>query len=552
MAPERGRSAAVLQVRDLHVYYGRSHALQGVDLAVEHGVHAVVGRNGMGKTTLCNAIMGLLPVRRGTVRFEGGDITGEPPHRIATRGIGYCPQGRRLWPSLSVDEHLKLADAGGGWSVERIYDTFPRLAERRGNGGGQLSGGEQQMLAIGRALLQDPRLLVLDEPTEGLAPVIVEQVAELLASLGDEGDVAILLIEQNIAVATSVADEVSIMVNGRVSRTLPAAELAGDRVLQERLLGVGRHAHDESDAAGASGGTTDSVSTTHVGPDRAPTRRPPASPARSSAGTRASDRFGDRPAVPPTRWTAAGGAREGTDPARPVRLERSAALASARPFDAPLEPLWREPPGGRLAALGGEVVVAGTWDTKGDELGFLRERLAAAGVASRSVDLSTSGRPSAADVPPHLVAAYHPRGAGAVFAGGAAPDRGAANAAMGEAFARWIAHQPEPAGVLSAGGSGGTALVAPGVRALPIGVPKVLVSTVASGDVSPYVGASDVMMMYSVTDVQGLNRISRDVLGNAAAALAGMVIGRRGAQTSATGDGTRRRAGGAVTRARAP
>ena len=120
---------------------------------------------------------------------------------------------------------------------------------------------------------------------------------------------------------------------------------------------------------------------------------------------------------------------------------------------------------------------------------------------------------------------------------------------MGEAFARWIAHQPEPAGVLSAGGSGGTALVAPGVRALPIGVPKVLVSTVASGDVSPYVGASDVMMMYSVTDVQGLNRISRDVLGNAAAALAGMVIGRRGAQTSATGDGTRRRAGGAVTRA---
>ena len=347
MAPERGRSAAVLQVRDLHVYYGRSHALQGVDLAVEHGVHAVVGRNGMGKTTLCNAIMGLLPVRRGTVRFEGGDITGEPPHRIATRGIGYCPQGRRLWPSLSVDEHLKLADAGGGWSVERIYDTFPRLAERRGNGGGQLSGGEQQMLAIGRALLQDPRLLVLDEPTEGLAPVIVEQVAELLASLGDEGDVAILLIEQNIAVATSVADEVSIMVNGRVSRTLPAAELAGDRVLQERLLGVGRHAHDESDAAGASGGTTDSVSTTHVGPDRAPTRRPPASPARSSAGTRASDRFGDRPAVPPTRWTAAGGAREGTDPARPVRLERSAALASARPFDAPLEPLWREPPGGR-------------------------------------------------------------------------------------------------------------------------------------------------------------------------------------------------------------
>ena len=187
------------------------------------------------------------------------------------------------------------------------------------------------------------------------------------------------------------------------------------------------------------------------------------------------------------------------------------------------EDAWREPAGGRVAGLGAaEAVVAGTFDTKGAELGFLHERLAAAGVRSRSVDLSTSGEGSSADVPPHHVAAYHPRGAPAVFGG----DRGASVAAMAVAFERWMAHQSVPAGAIGAGGSGGTALVAPAFRSLPVGVPKVLVSTVASGDVAPYVGASDIMMMYSVTDVQGLNRISREVLGNAAHALAGMIRSR--------------------------
>jgi len=193
--PERRRShqnpATVLQVRGLHVYYGQSHALQGIDLSLERGVHAVVGRNGMGKTTLCNAIMGLVPVAGGSIRFDGEEIAGRAPHQIAARGIGYTPQGRRLWPSLTVDEHLRLAASGSGaWTIERIYETFPRLAERRSNGGAQLSGGEQQMLAIARALVQDPQLLVLDEPTEGLAPVVVRQVEDLLASLAAEGDVA--------------------------------------------------------------------------------------------------------------------------------------------------------------------------------------------------------------------------------------------------------------------------------------------------------------------------------------------------------------------------
>ena len=180
--PRRSQPNAVLQISGLNVYYGRSHALQGVDLTLEHGVLSVVGRNGMGKTTLCKTIMGLVRASSGSIRMNGQDLTSLQPAQIARLGIGYVPQGRRLWRSLSVDEHLRLSAGGrrGGWSVERIYDTFPRLAERKNNGGGQLSGGEQQMLAIARALLTNPRLLVMDEPTEGLAPVIVSQVEEML------------------------------------------------------------------------------------------------------------------------------------------------------------------------------------------------------------------------------------------------------------------------------------------------------------------------------------------------------------------------------------
>src|SRR5262249_45047969 len=158
-------SVAALEVRGLDVCYGHSHALQGVDLTLESGVFSVVGRNGMGKTTLCNAIMGLVPASGGSVRVRGDDVTSMSPARIARRGVGYVPQGRRLWRSLTVDEHMRLAGGirRGSWTVERIYETFPRLAERKNHGGGQLSGGEQQMLAISRALLTNPPLLVMHD-----------------------------------------------------------------------------------------------------------------------------------------------------------------------------------------------------------------------------------------------------------------------------------------------------------------------------------------------------------------------------------------------------
>src|ERR1700754_2267276 len=266
------RAPAALEVRGLDVYYGHSHALQGVDLTLDAGVFSVVGRNGMGKTTLCKAIMGLVPVSGGSIRVRGEDITRRPPANIARLGVGYVPQGRRLWRSLSVDEHLQLAGGlrRGAWTAERIYDTFPRLAERKNNGGSQLSGGEQQMLAISRALLTNPHLLIMDEPTEGLAPVIVAQVEEMLVRLGDEGDISVLVIEQNIGVATAISKNVAIMVNGRINRIIDSGRLAADRELQQRLLGVGVHA-DESDAE---------PETARPGAAPAPQRAPTSGPIR--------------------------------------------------------------------------------------------------------------------------------------------------------------------------------------------------------------------------------------------------------------------------------
>ena len=175
----------MLVIEGLDVYYGRAHALQGVSLSIDTGVLGIVGRNGMGKTTLCNAITGLVPAQ-GSVKLLGEEILGRAPNEITQRGIAYVPQGRRVWPSLTVDETLRLV-APKRRDVERVYTMFPRLAERKSNGGAQLSGGEQQMLAIGRALLLQPKLLVMDEPTEGLAPVIVEQVAQALRELAAEG-----------------------------------------------------------------------------------------------------------------------------------------------------------------------------------------------------------------------------------------------------------------------------------------------------------------------------------------------------------------------------
>ena len=229
----------MLRVEDLHVRFGQAEILHGASLEVGAAPLAVVGRNGMGKTTLCNAIMGLVPTASGQVTLDGEALTGLPPFRIARRGVALVPQGRRTFPSLSVDEHLRLVSQGPRvkWTVERVYETFPRLAERRRNGGTELSGGEQQMLAISRALLMNPRLIIMDEPSEGLAPVIVDHLIELLRHLPGEG-MGLLLVEQNLRVATAVAETVAIMAIGQVAATMPAKTLANDIDLQRRYLGV--------------------------------------------------------------------------------------------------------------------------------------------------------------------------------------------------------------------------------------------------------------------------------------------------------------------------
>lgn len=512
----------MLSVRDLHVYYGSSHALQGVDLSLSSGIHAVVGRNGMGKTTLCNTIMGLISPGSGSIRLDGREISGLKSHEIALLGAGYTPQGRRLWPSLTVDEHLQMCQRrGASWTVERIYETFPRLAERRNNGGAQLSGGEQQMLAIGRTLLQDPHLLVLDEPTEGLAPVIVTQVEELLLKLADSEGVAILLVEQNIGVATRVADDIAIMVNGQITSVMDAATLGADRALQQQLLGVGRV--DESAMPAPAPSRKDDRKS--VQPSEAELAKTTGAIDGAIDSTASDDNSSDETTatsygyLAPTRWS-----KSSWDEQQPQAVpQTSAAPIPVVDSSSDVRPLYGE-------SVSNKVLVAGTFDTKTAELAFICERLRSHGVKVSTVDLSTSGKPSSANVPPHVIAASHPGGSSAVFSG----DRGSSITAMANAFKQWISDQPDIAGIISAGGSGGTALATPAMQTLPIEIPKVMISTVASGNVAPYVGPTNIMMMYSVTDIQGINSVTRTVLGTGADALFGMLTDKPDPQTHFT------------------
>jgi len=238
----------VLEARSLQTYYGKSHILHGVSLTVAEGeIVTLLGRNGAGKTTTLRTLVGLTPAREGSVGIFGNDVTTWPPFRIAALGVGYVPEGRRIFANLTVDENLRVPlERPGPWTVQRVYELFPRLAQRRANKGRQLSGGEQEMLAIARALLLNPKLLCLDEPSQGLAPIIVQEVFRVVSQMRDQG-MSVLLIEQNVRAAVAVADRAYVLDDGRVVYEGAAADFAQDEERVRALAGASAEKWDVAD-----------------------------------------------------------------------------------------------------------------------------------------------------------------------------------------------------------------------------------------------------------------------------------------------------------------
>jgi len=234
-----GGNGIALSASGLHTFYGKSHILHGVSLEVAAGrITTLLGRNGAGKTTTLRSLMGLTPARDGSITIFGQDTTRWPSFRIAALGVGYVPEGRRIFPNLSVEENLKVPlERPGPWSIERIFELFPRLAERRQNRGRQLSGGEQEMLAIARALLLNPQLLMLDEPSQGLAPLVVREVFRVVEQMRNEG-LSVLLVEQNARMSLAIADHAYVLDDGAIVYSGPARELAADEERVQALAGA--------------------------------------------------------------------------------------------------------------------------------------------------------------------------------------------------------------------------------------------------------------------------------------------------------------------------
>jgi len=232
---------AILEVEDIHTYYGDAYVLQGMSLKLEQGqILGLLGRNGVGKTTLVNSIVGFTPPRRGRIVFKGAEITHMPSFEAVRSGLGLVPQGRRVFPTLSVEENLLVAERNPGrhgWNLARVYALFPRLQERRNQRAKTLSGGEQQMLAIGRGLMTNPDCLIMDEPSEGLAPIIIQGVWEAIGKLKEQG-LSILLVEQNAALALKLVDYVHVISKGRVVYSSPPQELWANQEIKSNYLGI--------------------------------------------------------------------------------------------------------------------------------------------------------------------------------------------------------------------------------------------------------------------------------------------------------------------------
>jgi len=237
----------ILEVHDVHAFYGKSHILHGVSLDMNEGeMVTLLGRNGAGKSTTIRSLMGLMKQMKGSVKMFGHEVAGWTPFRIAASGVGYVPEGRRVFANLTVDENLKVPiERKGPWTPKKVYELFPRLAERKGNKGRQLSGGEQEMLSIGRALVLNPRLLFLDEPSQGLAPLIVRDVFDIVVKMKNEG-MSVLLVEQNVRAAVEIADRAFVLDNGRIVYEGPAAEFAKDEERVRALAGASAETWEEA------------------------------------------------------------------------------------------------------------------------------------------------------------------------------------------------------------------------------------------------------------------------------------------------------------------
>ena len=239
---ERPNGKTVLEAQDVHAFYGKSHILHGVSLRLDEGeIVTVLGRNGAGKTTTMRSLMGLTAVREGSVRMLGEDTTRLPAYRIARLGVGYVPEGRKIFGNLTVLENLTVPEARQGpWTLERVFGLFPRLGERKAQLGRQLSGGEQEMLSIARPLLLNPRIMLLDEPSQGLAPLVVQEVMQVVRAMRDEG-LSVLLVEQNVPLSLGIADRAYILDDGKVVYSGTAADLAANHELVEKLAGATAH-----------------------------------------------------------------------------------------------------------------------------------------------------------------------------------------------------------------------------------------------------------------------------------------------------------------------
>lgn len=482
-----------IKIQGLNVYYGPAHALQDISLELGDGVLAVVGRNGMGKSTLCKAITGMVPAF-GSIKFNGQELIGLAPNEITHKGIAYVPQGRRVWRSLTVDETLQLSAKTarqGAWTLERVYHAFPRLAERKNNGGAQLSGGEQQMLAIGRALLFNPSLLVMDEPTEGLAPVIVEQVATLLKRLVDERTMAVLLIEQNLGVALEVADRISVMVNGRISTTLPASKLAADRTMQQRLLGVSSESssHESETEKVINKNNKVQVLVRQHGV--------------SISIEDASRVYSWSPAV---------------DGSSPLSKNFHLDIRTLASFEADTN--YQKSSSSKLKKfmnIGHSAYVVGAFDTKASELTYVRQCLERFGLRVVSVDVSTgdSNAPKfgLANVSSIDVAQYHPEGAKSVFTN----DKFKSTLEMKKAFEVFIQTRDDLGGFVVVGGKSMTDVVSSAIDHLANELPKVFVFTGSPCEFDSNKMREDICLM----TVSNGNK--QQTLGNAASALSGMM-----------------------------